>query len=365
MKILIIRPNTSDFGKIGTYNVQEVGLAKSLIKKGHSVTVLYTHRKVKSVTQDETYNFAYYIPRFTVGLHGIFNLKFFTKFTPDYVIMFSDNQLWAKNVIRYCNKRKIPCVNYFGGVLSNNPKFLHQLYTKAILYRNRKSYKMSYNFAKTNHVKDEMIRLGIKCDKIINVGLDTNLLGNIDDINTLRKKYGYSKNNKVILFVGRFVEYKKPIFACEILKALILENPNYRLIIIGAGHMHEEIQKYIKDNNLHNSINLVGRVPYHQISDYMGLCDCLINLSNIEIFGMSIIEAMYYRKIVVAHTAPGPNEIIEHGINGYLIDSYNLDNWKNTIVKAMTEQESIGKHARDSILNKFTWDLLSDEFLVK
>ena len=43
-----------------------------------------------------------------------------------------------------------------------------------------------------------------------------------------------------------------------------------------------------------------------------------MNLNEHEIFGMSILEAMFYECPVVALKAPGPDYIMEHGKYGFL-----------------------------------------------
>lgn len=364
MNIVIIRPNTSDFGKIGTYNVQEVGLAKSLIKKGYNVVVLFTHRNVKSITKDETYDFVYYIPRKRIGLHGIFSLKFLAEFKPNYIIMFADNQFWAKNIINWCKKNKITCVNYFGGVLSNNPKWLNQFYTRLILFRNKSSYKYSINIAKTTAVKKEMDENGIICEKVINIGLDKDLLANKKAIDyEMREELSFSENDKIVLFIGRLVDYKKPIFACQIIKELHKMDSSYRLIIIGSGYLENHVLNFIIENNLQDIISFVGRISYDQIYKYMIISNCIINLSEIEIFGMTIIEGMYYGNVVVAHNAPGPNDIVSSGVNGYLIDTYDLVEWINLIDYAIKNRYKVVKNSVLTVENKFTWDAIGDQFL--
>ena len=46
-----------------------------------------------------------------------------------------------------------------------------------------------------------------------------------------------------------------------------------------------------------------------------------VNLNENEIFGMSLLEAMYAGCPPVARHAPGPDLIIENGISGYLCDT--------------------------------------------
>lgn len=362
-RITIMRLGTSNFGKIGTYNVQEVGLAEALIKKGFHVNVLYLNRPTDMVLQDETYAYVYYLPHKHIGLHGIFDVRLLDKFNPDFLIMFSDSQLWSKNVIEWCERKKIKCVHYFGNVLSDNPKRLHQFYTKLILMRNRSSYKKSINIAKTKKVKTELESHNIRCSAVVNVGLDESILRpevNLDI--EIRKSLGYSLEDTVLLFVGRLVDYKKPLMACDIMKKMRSNGINARLIIIGKGSQEELLKAYIYKEELTEYVNCVGRVPYEDMYKYFVASDCIINLSHKEIFGMTILEAMYYSIPVVAHTAPGPNDIIEDKKTGYLIDSDDLNVWCNAIKSAIENRIELGTASRKCITDNYMWDKIAEQF---
>lgn len=54
----------------------------------------------------------------------------------------------------------------------------------------------------------------------------------------------------------------------------------------------------------------------HYIADYF------VNLRSEEIFGMAIMEAVYYKSCVVAIKAPGPNTILESMDGHYLCDKF-------------------------------------------
>lgn len=364
MKIIVMRLGTSDFGKIGTYNVQEVGLANALIQKGHEVTVLYLNRPVTEVTQDEVYPFVYYLPHKHIGLHGIFNVKLLSRFSPDGIILFSDNQLWAKNVIDWGRKHGIKVVHYFGNVLSDNPKWLHQFYTSLILRRNIGSYHHSVNIAKTSKVQNEMIRLKVPCAGVIRVGLDDSILhaGKNKDI-VVRRDLNMADDETVILFVGRLVDYKKPLLACDILKAYQERGNKARLYVIGKGPMEGALKDYVKEQGLEESVVCLGRVGYEEMYKYFVACDCLINLSPKEIFGMTILEAMYYGLPVIAHVAPGPNDIIRDGGNGLLIDSDDVFVWAQKIREALKKKETLAKNSIADITENYLWDRIADQFL--
>ena len=364
MKIVILRTNTSDFGKVGTYNVQEIGLANALIRKGHKVDVLYLNRSTNKIINDEKYGYVYYLPHKSFGLHGIFDVNILEKFDPEKVILFSDNQLWAKNVILWCKKRDIECIQYMGGVLSDNPGWLHQFYTKLILKRNIRSYQYSINVAKTTRVQREMEKHDVPFRKVISIGLDADLLNDKKSPNyAIRKQIGYLPEEKIVLFVGRIIDFKKPFLACDIAKELYKIDDKYRMILIGKGPLQDQLKDYIKTKKLETYVNYIERVPYEEIYKYMVASDCLINLSSKEIFGMTILEAMYYGLPVIAHNAPGPNDVIEDHITGILCDTDEIDVWCNLVMAALDDRERLGKNAVEAIKKNFLWDSIADEFL--
>ena len=364
MRITILRPNTSDFGKVGSYNVQEIGLAKAFQKKGYDVTVLFAHRKVRKIERDSQYSFVYYIPHHSIGLHGIFNTKILSSYNPDLVILFSDNQLWAKNIIQWCKKNEIKCVNYFGAVLSDNPRWINQFYTKLILKRNKKSYLFSSNYAKTNKVKKELEEHKIRCDGVVPIGLDSSLLSDIKAIDPIIKEsLGFKSEDKVILFVGRLVEYKKPLFVIDIAKLLLAKDKNYKFVILGKGPLKNQLLDSITNNSLEKNVLFVERIPYCEMFKYYVSSTCFINLSDREIFGMSILEAMYYGVPVVAKTAPGPIDIIDSNRNGILLETYESNKWAEAIIEAENKKEEFVKRAYDCISTKYLWDVSCDLFL--
>ena len=92
---------------------------------------------------------------------------------------------------------------------------------------------------------------------------------------------------------------------------------------------------------------------------YYAAADCYVNFNTHEIFGMSILEAMYQRCPVVARHAPGPDEIIESGRSGYLCDSE--EEMAEIIAEGIPAE--IGMQAKERILQKFTWESSAKKIL--
>ena len=69
-------------------------------------------------------------------------------------------------------------------------------------------------------------------------------------------------------------------------------------------------------------------------------CDIVLNLSIptlwVETFGLTIIESLVLGKPVIAPNIGGPCEIIDNGVDGYLIDVTNISEVVSAIKKVST-----------------------------
>ena len=63
---------------------------------------------------------------------------------------------------------------------------------------------------------------------------------------------------------------------------------------------------------------MIPQLPNESVHVYYHACDAFVNLNDQEIFGMSLLEAMFAGCPPVARHAPGPDLIIEDGLRGWL-----------------------------------------------
>ena len=154
----------------------------------------------------------------------------------------------------------------------------------------------------------------------------------------------------MILFIGRLVEEKQPLRMVDIFKKLKEKDDRYKLLMVGIGPLKEEVDKKIDENNLAVDILQIDKIMNSEIWELYRLAECFVNLNQQEIFGMAILEAMYYGCKVVAWHAPGPNLIIENGISGYLVSS------EEEMIQMISKKDiDVTVAAHKIIKEKFTW----------
>lgn len=355
MRIGLLITSIGNFGRKGFYNAQEIGLAKELDKLFDEVIVYkaipLTEKESKCQIDGCKHAMLYQVPVKSHGINGEWNCSIMD-FTLDALLYFSDTQLAVPKVFKWCCQNNIKMYPYIGVIESHSTNKLKKLLMDVMFKRNVKVYKKCTCFVKTPTVKERLGKLGITKSVVTPVGVDVSLL-RADyykvSIGDVKKKYGYTETDKVLLFIGRMIEEKQPIRMIDILAEIREKDTSYKLLMVGAGELKTAVENRIEKLNLQDVVQLVERIPNSDIWELYRLADAFVNLNQQEIFGMAILEAMYYGCKVVAWKAPGPNLIIENGKSGFLVDTnYDLI---DCIVNRMLE----GEDARRRIIECFTW----------
>lgn len=361
MSVGIVVSIIGNFGEKGFYNSQEVGLAKSIAKSTHDKVIIYKLIAKENITSQNVENISENvilksIPSKHIGTHGLLDTSILDD-KLSMIICFSDIQLSYPILHRWCKKRGIQLLPYVGRIDSTSNSFLKRCFTNIVAKTNINLYKKQKTYVKTPFMRDEMNKCNINDTVVAPVGLDLDLLKRDCDkysLESLKSKLGFEGNDKIVLFVGRLVKEKNPIYYLELIEYLREQNENYKLLMIGDGELFDEINTLIKQKKLSEYIHMERKVPNSKMWMYYRISDALVNLCQNEIFGMAILEAMFYECPVIALKAPGPNYIIQNRKNGFLIE--NMD--KEEIYKCMNDSNlnEITNCAKNDILEKFSWD---------
>jgi len=229
-----------------------------------------------------------------------------------------------------------------------------------LFFRNLAVYKRQHCVVKTPSVKDELEKMGVARVTVASVGLDLSLMQRDFakvDTSRLKRKYGYVTEDKVLLFVGRMIEEKQPLRMIELFSEIHSQDKAYKLLMVGTGDLKGSVLEKVRKQQLTAAVQIIERIPNEDIWELYRIADCFVNLNQQEIFGMAILEAMYYGCKVVAWKAPGPSFIIEDGVSGCLADS------DEGIMKAIKDKIIIPEAAHQRILTHFTWDRTAEIIL--
>jgi glycosyltransferase involved in cell wall biosynthesis len=131
-----------------------------------------------------------------------------------------------------------------------------------------------------------------------------------------------------------------------------------KLLIIGVGSQEAELKKMVSDLILNEDVIFTGRISFSEVSNYFNMLDVLVNISDYESFGVSVIEAMACEKPVIATNTGGLKEIIENNTFGSLVEVANIEQTTNEMEKYLLDEDlkqKVGKAARAKVVEKYNW----------
>lgn len=139
-----------------------------------------------------------------------------------------------------------------------------------------------------------------------------------------------SKNNEVI-YVGRIDYNQKRVHRCiESWAELEPLHKNWKFLIIGDGPYKEKNESLSQKLNLKN-IDFKG---FQKPDSYYKKAKILILTSEYEGFPLVLAECMSFGVVPIVYDSfPAVHDIIQHGINGYIVPKINNEFNKNEMAK--------------------------------
>ena len=138
------------------------------------------------------------------------------------------------------------------------------------------------------------------------------------------REHTYDPQSKMILSVGHLLENKGYHQAVEVAAKLLPEHPDWQWVICGEGPERPRLEQMIRQAGIQEQMKLVGLV---QDMDRMyRSAAMLVMTSEMEGLPMVLLEGKAYGLPLVAFDImTGPSDIIDHGVNGYLVPPYDSD----------------------------------------
>lgn len=131
----------------------------------------------------------------------------------------------------------------------------------------------------------------------------------------------YQFTEFTLCYVGRLSEEKGVREIVTAFCNLYNTNKKIKLLIIGEGYQKKEILDIIMRRNCQGGVVFLGTKenPY----PYIKKSDIVLCASHKESFGLVVLEALLLGSCVVSTKCGGPEELIVHERNGYLVEDCN------------------------------------------
>ncbi|MEM6718811.1 MAG: glycosyltransferase [Bacteroidota bacterium] len=134
-------------------------------------------------------------------------------------------------------------------------------------------------------------------------------------------------------FVGSLSPGKRPLLTIQVAEALRKRNHNVRLDVFGDGAKREELENYIKQNQLENFVTLHGNVTADTVKEVHKTAHFMILPSKSEGWPKVVAEAMFWGSLPIVTKISCVPYMLDEGNRGILIAP--------TVESAVTEIENV------------------------
>lgn len=372
LKVLIVR-TFPDILNLDSYNVQEIGLAKALTCKGCECGVVLYNGKGK--TREENYDFEREGKKYSFKIYRLKGICLFkngfmpsvNKLIKEYDVIQVHEYDQILSWILY-SQMKRPTVIYHGPYYHEYAKGYNlkcRVFDTLFFRWNR--YDDVVTLTKSELAAEFLRTKGFKRVHTVGVGVDRdNFESGTGESLTCPLEPDNSKFR--ILYVGKIEERRNVYFLLEVFERLLQREENVQLVIVGNGEREyrDEFLKIIRPYLDNGSILYFQKATQKELALIYTRVDLFIFPSNYEIFGMVLLEAMYFGRPVISSMNGGASVLIRDGENGYIIKKFEKEEWEEKILKFKEDTElcrRMGNSAKRMIAEHFIWDILADKFL--
>lgn len=192
---------------------------------------------------------------------------------------------------------------------------------------------------------------------VVPFGIEVEDLSPREKSQELMKKLGLPFNSQVVVTatdMTELSEIKNLLWAFE---RVAIKKSTARLIIVGTGPLKKEIEYEMLSLALGSRVIFTGDIPPSQVADYIALADVFVNLSarssGVE---QSLLEAMAQKKVIIGSEVSPLANVVEDGVDGFLIrpaDTFTLSELLLQVFNGQVSSAEMGEKARQKVLNLF------------
>jgi glycosyltransferase involved in cell wall biosynthesis len=185
------------------------------------------------------------------------------------------------------------------------------------------------------------------------------------DRDEVRTSLGLAPGAPLILFAGRLAAQKSVETLLSALDILQHVRPAVRALIVGEGPLRSRLEETARAYQLFEDRRVSFLGHRDDVPRLLAAADLLVLPSLYEGLPNVVLEAMRFRKPVVATAAPGTTEVVEDGVTGLLVPLRDPPAFTRAIQRIIDDPElarKLGEAGRARVEGEFGVDLMIERF---
>jgi glycosyltransferase involved in cell wall biosynthesis len=167
----------------------------------------------------------------------------------------------------------------------------------------------------------------------------------------------------IVLWVGRLEPYKRADIMLDAMRDIAEKVPAARLVIVGAGSARDALEAQARAAGLGDAVRFTGFVSEQEKIEWLRRAAVVVNTSEKEGWGMTVMEANACGVPAVSSDVPGLRDSTRHDVTGVLYPYGDAAALAAAVVRVLSDT---GAYARMSAAAlewsaRFTWDRVTDD----
>jgi len=179
------------------------------------------------------------------------------------------------------------------------------------------------------------------------------------------------KTNNTILFVGRLVERKGVEYLIQAIKLVSKDHHDVQAIIVGNGPEKERLMKLATDLGVDDIVKFAGFVDEKRLIRFFQECSLFVlpavfdKRGDTEGQGVVLVEAMSFKKPVVASSIGGIRDVVIDGETGILVQEKDIAGLSEAILTLLEDEElsgEMGLKGYELYRESYSWDSVTKKW---
>jgi glycogen synthase len=170
-------------------------------------------------------------------------------------------------------------------------------------------------------------------------------------------------DEKIILYVGRFVREKGIHLLLDCANVVLAEDPKAKFIIVGSGGAVDRFKRFSDWAGIGDRVLFTGFMSQRPLYQLYRCADVTVFPSLYEPFGIVALEGMAAGAPVVASDAGGLKEVVLHDKTGTSFYSSNPESLAWAIIRVLKDPvraRKLAESARARLQTDFNWSNIAD-----
>lgn len=182
-----------------------------------------------------------------------------------------------------------------------------------------------------------------------------------EDKKRLRREYGYKEENFILICVGELNDNKNQDLIIKSLAILKDNIPEIKLLLAGKGAKETAYRKKAEELAVDDYIDFLGY--RNDIPNLLKIADLAVSASRREGLPVNIMEAMAVGLPLVVTDCRGNRDLVEDGVNGFVISLDDEKAMAEAILKVYQSHELRQRVRENSLkkVKKYSLDVVGEE----